>query len=48
MGINVTETMKELGITLEWPPQKWTYQVAIAGVRKNDDVKTFEQFVWIS
>jgi predicted metal-binding protein len=30
MGINVTETMKSIGILLEWPPVSKTYQVAIA------------------
>lgn len=31
MGINVTETMGQIGIKLEWPPEKWTYQVAMGG-----------------
>lgn len=31
MGINVTETMRQIGIELEWPPQNWTYQVALGG-----------------
>jgi len=31
MGINVTETMKQIGIELEWPPETWTYQVAMGG-----------------
>lgn len=31
-GMNVTETVKPLGIELEWPPEKFTYQVALAGV----------------
>jgi hypothetical protein len=31
MGINVTETMKQIGIELEWPPKNWTYQIAMAG-----------------
>jgi len=30
-GVNVTATMERLGITLEWPPENFTYQVAIAG-----------------
>ncbi len=34
MGINVTETMKRIGIILEWPPENLTYQVAIAGIKK--------------
>lgn len=32
-GINVTETLKEVGVILEWPPQNIVRQVAIAGVR---------------
>ena len=31
MGVNITETMKSIGIELEWPPKKFTYQVAMAG-----------------
>ena len=31
MGINVTETMRQIGIELEWPPVTWTYQVAMGG-----------------
>ena len=30
-GVNVTKTMKTIGIKLEWPPVNFTYQVAIAG-----------------
>lgn len=30
-GINVTETMRSIGIELEWPPRTVTYQVALAG-----------------
>ena len=33
-GINVTTTMAKLGHKLEWPPVNKTYQVAIAGIRK--------------
>ncbi len=32
-GTNITETMKQIGIDLEWPPQKYTYQVVLAGSR---------------
>ena len=32
-GVNVTATMKTLGIDLEWPPKEYVYQVAIAGSR---------------
>ena len=34
-GLNVTETMKNAGIILEWPPIYNTYQVAIAGIIKD-------------
>jgi hypothetical protein len=30
MGINVTESMKQVGIELEWPPKRWAYQIALA------------------
>lgn len=30
-GVNVTETMKQVGINLEWPPQQYAYQVVLAG-----------------
>jgi hypothetical protein len=33
-GVNVTETMRNIGEELEWPPRIKTYQVAIAGWRK--------------
>ena len=33
MGVNVTETMKNAGIILEWPPETVTYQIVIAGSR---------------
>ena len=29
-GVNVTATMRLLGIKLEWPPKRWAYQVALA------------------
>jgi hypothetical protein len=31
MGVNLTETMKKAGIELEWPPEKVTYQIVLAG-----------------
>lgn len=34
MGVNLTETMKSVGIELEWPPINFTYQIAIAGIRR--------------
>ena len=30
-GVNVTATMEKVGIRLEWPPEKVTYQIALAG-----------------
>ena len=33
-GVNVTETMKGIGISLEWPPEKYAYQIVLAGDRK--------------
>ena len=38
MGVNVTATMKNIGVTLEWPPQEVVRKVAIIGVRKNERV----------
>ena len=31
MGVNVTATMASIGVDLEWPPEKLTYQVAMGG-----------------
>ncbi len=31
-GCNVTETMKRVGIELEWPPKQIVYQIALAGL----------------
>jgi len=31
-GVNVTETMKQVGIKLEWPPVNYTYQIVLAGI----------------
>lgn len=30
-GVNVTATMAPQGVELEWPPRKYTYQVALLG-----------------
>lgn len=32
-GVNITETMKNVGINLEWPPKNYTYQIVLAGIR---------------
>lgn len=37
MGLNITETMKKAGIELEWPPEKYTYQVAVGFVWTKGD-----------
>lgn len=34
MGVNVTETMKKIGISLEWPPVNVTYQIAFGAMEK--------------
>lgn len=31
-GVNVTATMKSIGIKLQWPPVNKTYQVVLAGI----------------
>lgn len=31
LGVNVTATMRQLGIELEWPPVNLTYQIVFAG-----------------
>ena len=33
-GVNITETMKNAGIILEWPPVNYTYQIVLAGITK--------------
>ena len=37
MGVNVTATMKQLGVILEWPPQNIVRKVALIGV-KNEQI----------
>jgi len=32
-GVNITTTMANIGVELEWPPTNTTYQVALAGVK---------------
>ena len=32
MGVDITATMAKLGIELEWPPERYTYQVAVGFV----------------
>ena len=35
MGVNIAETLKPKGIIIEWPPEKFTYQVALAAMEKD-------------
>lgn len=39
MGINITETMKQIGINLEWPPRYMAYKIAIAYMPTNQEDK---------
>jgi len=32
-GVNLTATMKSIGIELDWPPRKWAYQISVAGLK---------------
>lgn len=32
-GVNLTATMKKVGVELEWPPQTVTYQIVLAGTK---------------
>ena len=34
MGVDITSTMKSIGIELEWPPENFTYQIALSGKKK--------------
>ena len=34
LGVNITNTLHNIGIELEWPPISTAYQVALAGVSK--------------
>ena len=38
LGTNLTETMKNAGIYLEWPPEKITYQIVLAGILKTHSI----------
>lgn len=35
-GVNVTETMRRIGVELEWPPRTVTHQVALIGIDAGD------------
>lgn len=37
MGVNVTDTMRNAGIILEWPPERIVLQIAMAGILASDD-----------
>jgi predicted metal-binding protein len=34
MGVDITATMRQVGVALEWPPRVFAYQVALAARRK--------------
>jgi len=34
LGVNLTSTMKKIGVYLEWPPKKWAFQIVVAGSKK--------------
>jgi len=36
MGVNITETMKNVGIELEWPPNNIVYKIALGAVVKGE------------
>jgi predicted metal-binding protein len=38
-GVNITETMKNIGVILEWPPVKVTHQVALAGTGLDGNIE---------
>lgn len=33
-GVNLTATMEQIGIELEWPPDNYAYQIYLAGIKK--------------
>lgn len=35
MGVNITETLANVGIVLEWPPKRVARHVALLGIRKD-------------
>jgi hypothetical protein len=39
-GVNVTATLANLGVALEWPPRKTVCQVAIAGLPRDCKLRT--------
>ena len=34
-GVNITATMAAIGVRLQWPPQDYTYQIALVGVTRS-------------
>jgi len=42
-GFNITDTMKSINEYLEWPPQRITYQVVLAGTKVNKIISPTEQ-----
>ncbi len=39
-GVNITATMKSIGIELEWPPKHWAYQVVLVGTKPPADERS--------
>lgn len=39
MGVDVTKTVAQLGIILEWPPRELVYKVALAGIKNGEVIK---------
>ena len=33
-GVNLTKTMANIGVVLDWPPKKIAYQIVLAGTKK--------------
>ena len=38
-GVNLTETMKNAGIELEWPPENVAYQIVLVGTRVTKEME---------
>lgn len=38
-GVDVTSTVAEIGIKLEWPPVRWAYQVALLGTKPRGRIR---------
>ena len=48
MGVNMTATMKKLGVELEWPPKNMVRKIALLGIKKKSHktiVKTHKKMI---